>query len=291
VPRVDHLNSVTEPGPVAVPEEILDAPGSKTLVDPRRRDTCGIAMASLQHPLWRYHEATKHSPAGVRSSPHFLDWSNKPLPFKVYPSLEGIPPPDDIGRLCLYSNGVLRWRQYSDGEVYGFRAAPSTGALYHVEMYLATAERSDLSGGLYHYSAHDHALRLLRAGDFRGTLLQATGGFQPLASAPLVFVLTSTFWRNAWKYRARSLILGWSRSSRSCPSDRPAVRVANSRAMSYRRTASVSAAAAAPGWSCSLPLRIGTLVVPAEEAEPRDRPVRVAEHPKQELGLAKTKLE
>jgi SagB-type dehydrogenase family enzyme len=161
-------------------------------------------MASPKHALWRYHEATKHSPASVRSSPHFLDWSNKPLAFKVYASLEGIPPPDDIARLCLYSSGVLRWRQYSDGEVYGFRAAPSTGALYHVEMYMATAERPDLSAGLYHYSAHDHALRLLRAGDVRGTLLQASAGFQPLASAPFVFVLTSTFWRNAWKYRARA---------------------------------------------------------------------------------------
>jgi SagB-type dehydrogenase family enzyme len=161
-------------------------------------------MASPEHPLWRYHEATKHSPAGVRSSPHFLDWSNKPLAFKVYLNLEGIRPPDDIGRLCLYSNGVLRWRHYSDGGAYGFRAAPSTGALYHVETYVATAERPDLSAGLYHYGAHDRALRLLREGDVRGTLLQASGGFQPLASSPLVFVLTSTFWRNAWKYRARA---------------------------------------------------------------------------------------
>lgn len=45
---------------------------------------------------------------------------------------------------------------------------------------------------------------MLRPADVRGALLEASGGFEPLASAPLVFVLTSTFWRNSWKYQARA---------------------------------------------------------------------------------------
>ncbi len=154
--------------------------------------------------LRRYHEATKHSPLSVSSSRHRLDWSSKPLPFKIYTSLEGIRPPDDVGRLCLYSNGVLRWRRYPDGEVYGFRAAACTGALYHIELYLVCADREDLPAGIYHYSAHDHALRLLRPGDLREILVDASGGFEPLTSAPLAVVLTSTFWRNSWKYQARA---------------------------------------------------------------------------------------
>jgi SagB-type dehydrogenase family enzyme len=133
-----------------------------------------------------------------------LDWPNKPLAFKVYTGLEGLRPPDDIGRLCLLSNGVLRWRRYAGGEAYGFRAAPCTGALYHVELYLATADRPDLPAGLYHYGAHDHALRQLRPEDVRGTLLKASGGFEALAAAPAIFILASTFWRNSWKYRARA---------------------------------------------------------------------------------------
>ncbi|HLQ60733.1 MAG TPA: SagB family peptide dehydrogenase [Candidatus Acidoferrales bacterium] len=153
--------------------------------------------------LRRYHEATKHSRLSVRLA-RPLDWANKPLPFKVYSGLDGIPPPEDVGRLCLLSNGVLRWRQLSGGGAYGFRAAACTGALYHVELYLATAERPDLPAGLYHYGAHDHQLRLLRPGDQRGVLLQASGGYRPIAQAPQVFILTSTIWRNAWKYRARA---------------------------------------------------------------------------------------
>lgn len=154
--------------------------------------------------LRRYHDATKHSPHSVAMSGHRLDWSIKPRPFKVYRDLEAIEPPLDIGRLCVLANGVLRWRRYGRGEAYGFRAAPCTGALYHIELYVATAARPDLPAGLYHYGAHDDALRRLRADDVRAALLAATGDLEPVGSAPLVFVLTSTFWRNSWKYQARA---------------------------------------------------------------------------------------
>src|SRR2546422_2555332 len=162
------------------------------------------ASARESHALWRYHQSTKHSPESVAASAGRLDWFNDPPPFKIYTSIEGIPLPDDLARLCRYSNGVLRWRRGPSGERYGFRAAPCTGALYHVELYLATAQRSDLPAGLYHYGAHDHRLRPLRRGDVRGALVHASGGFHALAAAPLVVVLTSTFWRNAWKYRERA---------------------------------------------------------------------------------------
>ncbi|MGH2500353.1 MAG: SagB family peptide dehydrogenase [Candidatus Limnocylindria bacterium] len=158
----------------------------------------------MAYALRGYHESTKHSPASLASGAHRLDWSNKPLPFKVYSTLEVIELPEDLARLCRYSNGVLRWRRGPAGERYGFRAAPCTGALYHVELYLATAQRSDLPAGLYHYGAHDHRLRRLRGEDVRGALSAASGDPPTVAAAPLVLVLTSTPWRNAWKYRDRA---------------------------------------------------------------------------------------
>lgn len=154
--------------------------------------------------LRRYHERTKHSPASVYGAADRLDWSNKPRAYKRYVSPQRREPPPDIARLCLYSNGILRWRRAASGERYGFRAAPCTGALYHIELYLATAERADLPAGLYHYSAPDRTLVALRAGDVRGALVAASGDLGAVESAPLVFVLTSTFWRNAWKYRDRA---------------------------------------------------------------------------------------
>jgi len=37
---------------------------------------------------WKYHNGTKHSYLSLRVHPHFLDWENKPLLFKIYPTLE-----------------------------------------------------------------------------------------------------------------------------------------------------------------------------------------------------------
>src|SRR5258707_10947795 len=45
---------------------------------------------------WKYHEATKHSYWSIRSNPHFLDWANRPQPFKIYPKIEPLPLPRDI---------------------------------------------------------------------------------------------------------------------------------------------------------------------------------------------------
>src|ERR1700736_866956 len=43
-----------------------------------------------------YHEVTKHSYTSVRSSAHFLDWDNRPLPFKIYPTAPEITLPREL---------------------------------------------------------------------------------------------------------------------------------------------------------------------------------------------------
>jgi SagB-type dehydrogenase family enzyme len=85
-----------------------------------------------------------------------------------------------------------------------FRAAACTGALYHIEEYLICGDLPDLEAGVYHFGAHDNALRKLRSGDFRQLLIDATGAESHVAGAPVVMALTSTWWRNAWKYQARA---------------------------------------------------------------------------------------
>lgn len=181
---------------------------------------------------WRYHNATKHSPYSVWTSSHDLDWANQPIPYKIYASVEPIslprqfPPsaspalaaiaqhwpalarehiPDlaALARLCYFSNGITKRRRYPGGETV-FRAASATGALYHIELYLVTGDLPGLAAGVYHYGAHDHSVRQLRAGDFRSVLVEATGGEPSVTHAPAVLICTSTFWRNAWKYQARA---------------------------------------------------------------------------------------
>src|SRR5260370_32408015 len=54
------------------------------------------------------------------------------------------------------------------------------------------------------------SLGLLRKGDFRGNLAQATAMEPAVARAPVTIVCTGTYWRNAWKYAARTYRhFGW----------------------------------------------------------------------------------
>src|SRR5436190_3316784 len=184
-----------------------------------------------------YHEATKHSFASVRANAHSLDFSNQPLPFKIYATLEPIrlpaevrqtgvaalsaiaeivPPQtnaapdfDAVAQLLYLSAGITRHRKYPGGEIY-FRAAACTGALYEIELYLVCGDLENLAAGIYHFAAAEFGLRKLRAGDYRGTLLEATGSEPAIAHAPLIIVCTGTYWRNAWKYQNRTYRhFGW----------------------------------------------------------------------------------
>src|SRR5712692_6322016 len=186
---------------------------------------------------WTYHNATKHSYASIRSNSHFLDWANQPLPFKIYPTLEPLRLPGDmrqtgvaalsaiaesvpaqidavpdleaVAQLLYLSAGITRKRNYSGGEIY-FRAAACTGALYEVELYLVSGDLADLQAGVYHFAAAEFGLRRLRAGDYRRVLLEATGSEPAIAHAPLIIACTCTYWRNAWKYQARTYRhFGW----------------------------------------------------------------------------------
>ena len=188
-------------------------------------------MNSETRPARTYHEQTKHSYWSVRTTPHTLDWANRPLQHKLYETLEPIPLPrppgpetaaldavamgesegapylaltlDVLAQVLYLSNGVTRVLR-RHGEVYAFRAASCTGALYHIELYVVCRELPGLPAGVYHYGAHDHALRRVREGDFRAEITRATAGEPQTARAPAVVICTDTFWRNAWKYRSRA---------------------------------------------------------------------------------------
>ena len=185
----------------------------------------------------RYHNATKHSYASVRNNRHSLDFNNQPIPFKIYPTLQPSPLPAEvrqsgvaalsaisetvnaqtdatpdleaIAQLLYLSAGITRHRKYSGGEIY-FRAAACTGALYEVELYLVCGDLPNLEAGVYHFAPAEFGLRRLRAGDYRGVLIEATSAEPAIVHAPLTIVCTCTYWRNAWKYQDRTYRhFGW----------------------------------------------------------------------------------
>src|ERR1022692_2253744 len=187
---------------------------------------------------WKYHDGTKHSHWSIRNHPHFLDWANRPQAFKIYPKIEPFPLPrdvsqtgvaalsaisepvhssrahsvpdvQDLARLLYFSAGVTKQRAYPGGEIY-FRAAACTGALYEIELYVVSSDLPGLDAGVYHFNPADVSLQLLRKGNFRGNLAQATAMEPAVAHAPATIICTGTYWRNAWKYQARTYRpFGW----------------------------------------------------------------------------------
>ena len=109
----------------------------------------------------------------------------------------------DLARLCHYAVGVTRVIERR-GTEHHFRAAATTGALYHVDCYVVAGDLADLDAGVYHFDPRSHAFDVLREGDFRGVLVEASGREPAVADAPAVVVTTSTWWRNAWKYGDRT---------------------------------------------------------------------------------------
>jgi len=87
---------------------------------------------------------------------------------------------------------------------YRLRTAPSAGALYPVETYLAAHRVRSLDPGLYHYAVGEHALVLLRSGDLRQELAAAALGQEMCAGAAVVLIWTAVPGRSARKYAQRA---------------------------------------------------------------------------------------
>lgn len=105
----------------------------------------------------------------------------------------------DLSRLLWAAQGVT-----GSHDGYEFRTAPSAGALYPVETYLAAHSVDNLAPGIYHYDVHGHALDLVRAGDFRDEVAAAALGQTFTSAANVVFIWTAVFARSKVKYRERA---------------------------------------------------------------------------------------
>jgi SagB-type dehydrogenase family enzyme len=88
----------------------------------------------------------------------------------------------------------LLWAAQGITRADGLRTAPSAGALYPLEVWVATAS------GFYHYEPHKHRLtqhheRDLRPEVYRSALMQ-----EAILQAPAVFVIGAVYQRTARKY-------------------------------------------------------------------------------------------
>jgi SagB-type dehydrogenase family enzyme len=185
----------------------------------------GICNARLSTMTWReYHEFTKHSVESLRREPHVLDWANMPDPFRHYAGVPVLDLPADppspetpalevlqgacgatlagngptfLSQLLFYSASISASKRVpSTGYRYALRVNPSSGNLHPTEFHFLTRGLKEWPDGLYHYRPSAHMAEQRATGDLEVKLAGS--------SAPIVFVLTSIAWREAWKYRDRA---------------------------------------------------------------------------------------
>ncbi len=168
---------------------------------------------------------------------HSLDlpvpnWGSRPQPYKTYPDADRITLPDPSGFHGLTVEEAIETRRsvrdYERGRSHDgslsmaalsrllhaaqgiteerleFRASPSAGALYPIEVYPLVHNVAGLASGIYHYAVQTHELECLQQGDFRSEVTRA-GLYQGfLGQAGVCFLLSAIFQRSRWKYRGRA---------------------------------------------------------------------------------------
>jgi SagB-type dehydrogenase family enzyme len=107
---------------------------------------------------------------------------------------------DELSRLLYHSAGITDRRD----PTLAFRAVPSSGALFPIEVYPVLFSVSGAPPGAYHYDVQHHCLALVRSGDFRREVFHAAVSQEMIHRASLVLVLTGIFERVQWKYLDRS---------------------------------------------------------------------------------------
>jgi len=172
-----------------------------------------------------YHEWSKPSFTGLlRAS---LSWGRRPSQYKAYPNAKSFSLPrgpypsglsveeaiarrrsirdfssrpmslEQLSQLLFSASGITEVR-------HSFRAAPSAGALYPIELYPIVNNVAELERGIYHYVVREHQLELVRQGDFRQEATRHALGQEMVGEASLALAMTAIFQRTRWRYAERT---------------------------------------------------------------------------------------
>ena len=114
------------------------------------------------------------------------DFSGKPISMR------------DLSNILYYSAGVVRPNPFENDNP--FRAYPSAGAKYPLEVYPLVLKSKDIKKGLYHYNPSEHSLEILlqpvRDKEIEGIWTKQKW----FRKASVIIFLTSVFGRTTDKY-------------------------------------------------------------------------------------------
>jgi SagB-type dehydrogenase family enzyme len=103
---------------------------------------------------------------------------------------------DELSQILWAAQGVT-------GADEGLRTAPSAGALYPLEIYVAVGSVEGLPKGVYRYQPRAHELVKVGARDVRAELVAAAMGQEWLQDAPVALIFSAFYDRTFGKYGER----------------------------------------------------------------------------------------
>ena len=99
----------------------------------------------------------------------------------------------------------LLWAAQGVTDPSGLRAAPSAGALYPLEIYVACGNVNGLLPGVYHYLPGSHAVNRIVDRDVREDLSASALGQSSVRDAPAVIIIAAEYQRTTGKYGERGI--------------------------------------------------------------------------------------
>ncbi|MBN2863375.1 MAG: SagB/ThcOx family dehydrogenase [Bacteroidales bacterium] len=86
----------------------------------------------------------------------------------------------------------------------GVRTAPSAGALFPIELYIAAGNVENLDQGLYKYNALNHTIIKITDGDKREEVRKAALGQSAVGNGPACIIIAANLGRTEYKYKSKA---------------------------------------------------------------------------------------
>jgi len=106
--------------------------------------------------------------------------------------------------LTLAQLSQLLWAAQGITDPQGFRAAPSAGALYPLEVYMVVGKVEGLPAGVYKYRPRGHQVVRVLSGDRRKEVARAALDQEALKQGAAILLFIGVYERTSWKYGERA---------------------------------------------------------------------------------------
>lgn len=121
-----------------------------------------------------------------------------------YDAVAAAMPFDVLATMLRASYGITGRQAIAEGVEQTYRAVPSAGALYPLEVYVVALNVDGLDAGIYHYDPLRDVLEVLRRGDVRTELAHVMPMERLAAKAGCALAITGMLWRSRFKYGQRA---------------------------------------------------------------------------------------